>query len=282
MTNTWHRTVVVGVDGSENSLAAVDFAATEADLHGLPLLLLSAYPPYRVAAPDTGPHISLTAFLRRVCTTWPGLTATGRNISGDPVEVLVGASRTAALVVVGRDEPHGGRCPGPVWARVAAHAFSPTVVVPPVAPAAEGSVLLGLAISADDEQATAFAFEEAALRQARLLAVHVWSGMPGDVMTTLSPFAYDLREARAAADRMLAETLAGWPKKYPDLAVDRVPLYDVSPARTLREASALAGLVVVGARRDGHRGSQLLGTVTRTLTEQATCPVAVVSPAPHR
>jgi nucleotide-binding universal stress UspA family protein len=270
------RTVVVGVDGSGDSLAAVDVAAAEADQRGLPLLLLSAHPD----AGHAGPGTALTAVLRRVCTTWQGVAVSARQVGAEPAEALINASRTAALVVVGQCGRGGEQRPGSVCSQLAAHAFSPTLIVPAGATQvpADRPVLLGLGMSPTDEPTIGFAFEEAALRRVPLLAVHVWSGIPASAQRTVSPYAYDLYEAQSAADRMLAEALTGWADKHPDVKVDRMPLYDVNPARTLLDASALAGLAVVGARRHGRRSSQLLGTVTRALIQHATCPVAVIRP----
>ena len=270
------RTVVVGVGGSGTSLAAVDVAAAEADRRGLSLLLVSAHP-------DTGregPPSMRTAVLQRVCTTWQGVAASARQVRAEPAEALIDASRTAALVVVGQCGRGGEQRPGSVCTQVAAHAWSPTLIVPPTASLAPADrpVLLGLGMSLTDEPTIAFAFEEAALRRVPLLAVHVWSGIPASAQRTVSPYAYDLYEAQSAADRMLTEALTGWTEKYPDVKVDRMPLYDVSPARTLLDASALAGLAVVGTRRHGRRSSQPLGTVARTLLQHATCPVAVIRP----
>jgi nucleotide-binding universal stress UspA family protein len=273
----YEQRIVVGVDGSDGSLVAVDLAAAEAQRRKLPLLLLWAHPTHGLA----GSPIALTAVLRRVCATWPDVGATAHNVTGDPADALIEASRTASLVVVGRGGRPDESRPGTVCARVAAHAMSPTLVVPTMPTSLEGPVLLGLGMSPDDEATTEFAFEEASLRRAPLLAAHVWSGIPANALRTVSPYAYDLYEAQAAADRMLAESLAGWSEKYPDVVVNRMPLYDANPARTLLDASALAGLVVVGARRHGRRSSQLLGTVARTLITAASCPVAVVR-QPHQ
>jgi nucleotide-binding universal stress UspA family protein len=275
MITPFRRKVVVGV-GPDGSLAAVDVAAAEAQRRELPLELLCAYPARERA---DGPHTTLAAILHRVCATWPELRVTARNLTGDPAEALIDASRGAALIVVGRDpHPH----PDSVGAQVAAHAHCPTVIAPPELQATvDGKVMVGIAMSGDDDPAIGFAFEQAALRGVPLLAVHVWSGMPNAALAAVSPFAYDLKRAESAADRLLAEALAGWSEKYPDVTVERMPLYDASSAKTLLDASTEAGLVVVGARRHARRSSQLLGTVTRTLMRRAHCPVAVVRATGH-
>lgn len=276
MINPHRRQVVVGVNGSDGSLAAVDLAAAEARLHGARLLLLSANPRRQ------GPRTTLTAILRRTCTIWPGMTITARNVTGDPAGTLLAASRTAAMVVVGRRGHDSGWRSDSVSAQVAAHSLCPTLVVPADSDISPGRpVLVGLGLTADDEPAIAFGFEEASRRRTGLLAVHVWSGVPGTAMGQVDPFAYDLAQAQAAADRLVAEALAGWSDKYPDVTVERMPLYDPNRARTLLDASNLASLVVVGARRHGRRSSQLLGTVTRALVEHAPCPVAVIRPGYH-
>src|SRR5690606_6174972 len=141
----------------------------------------------------------------RVCTAWPGLQITARNLTSDPVGALVTASRHASLLVVGRDV--GRPRAESVGQQVAAHALCPTAVVPPgVRVATDEPVLLGVAMTPDDEPATAFAFHEADLRRVPLLAAHVWSGDPGSALGHVDPFGYDVRRAQEAADRMLAET----------------------------------------------------------------------------
>jgi nucleotide-binding universal stress UspA family protein len=277
MKTTFERTVVVGVDGYDDSLAAVDVAAAEADLRRLPLLLLSAHP-----AGAAGPHLALTAVLRRVCTLWPGVRTKARNVTADPTTALVDASRRAALLVTGRRGHITAELPGSVSAAVAAHAMCPTVVVPQDASARfDQPVLLALGLSADDDATAAFAFEAAALRGVPVVATHVWSGIPAVAVGAVHPFAYDLRRAEESADRLVAEALAGWSGKYPDVPVTRMPLYDVNPAQALLEASESAGLLVVGARRHGRRSSLLLGALTRALLQHATRPVAVVSTIHH-
>lgn len=258
------RRVVVGV-GPDTPLAVVDAAAAEAALRGLPLRMYSIHP-----GGGPGPRDSLTALLRRACTLWPGLTVTARNITGDPGPLLIEASRTAKLVVVGQDRV--GTCA----AQVAAHSYCPTLVVPPGTAHAGGPVLLGLAAERDEEPAIEFAFEAAEVRRVPLVAAHVWAGLPGDALGGIDPFAYDLGEAYAAADRIVAERVAGWAGKFPDVEVDRMPLYDPNPASTMRDASTMAGLIVVGARRADARSGQLLGPVTRALLAGSACPVAVV------
>lgn len=270
--------IVVGVDRSDHSLAAVDLAIMEARARQVPLLLLTAHPHEE----RTGPHTTLTALLRRVCSSWPGLAATARNVTGDPAETLIDASRHATLLVVGRRPGNGSRPAGSMTARVAAHSFCPTIVAPADAPGApEAPVMLGLGMSPADEPAIGFAFEEAALREVPLRAVHVWCGVPAPAIGAISPFSYDLRQAQQTADQLVTDALEPWTNKHPGVKVEQMALYDPNPTRTLLDASHLAGLLVVGSHRPDLHGSLLLGVTARTLLQRATRPVAVLRPS-HR
>jgi nucleotide-binding universal stress UspA family protein len=73
----------------------------------------------------------------------------------------------------------------------------------------------------------------------------------------------------------LAERLAGWGGKYPDLAVRRVVVRD-APARVLVDQSAAAQLVVVGSHGHGGLGGLLLGSVSHADPHRAHCPVMIV------
>jgi nucleotide-binding universal stress UspA family protein len=136
--------------------------------------------------------------------------------------------------------------------------------------------VVGVDPARGDEPAIAFAFEEAALRGVPLVAVHVWSGDPAGGLGTVDPYRYDLSAAWSAADRLLAEALAGWADRYPQVRVERQPRYDANVERAMLDAAEEAGLVVVGARRFPAFSPLLLGPVPRALIQRAACPVAVV------
>lgn len=111
-----------------------------------------------------------------------------------------------------------------------------------------------------------------------LVALHAWSvrserayDSPAD-----PPFVtYDEGRLRDEEERVLAEALGGLRERYPDVAVRR-RLVRGRIRHTLVEASADAGLVVVGARGRGGFAGLLLGSVSQALLHHAQCPVAVV------
>jgi nucleotide-binding universal stress UspA family protein len=281
--NTARPPVVVGVDGSPDAGAAAEYGAWEADHRGLPLRLVHALqPPIMygtsvVAAYDTGePLTDAQAVLReaaeQVRGRYPDLEVATVITAGTPASVLVDESRTAALVVVGSRGL--GRfeqlLAGSVSAQVAMHAHAPVVVLRPPArdeqPSAGSGVVVGVDGSTGSAAALAFAFEEAAARGTGLVAVYAWA------VTERR----DAAEAQHEADRMLAEAMAGWQEKYPEVTVVRRAVPSASPLATLIEEGAHAQLVVVGPRGRGGFASLLLGSVSDGLVRHAHRPVAVV------
>src|SRR5690242_8233277 len=104
--------VVVGVDGSPESLAAVGFAAWEAHRRRLPLRLVHGHEPPVTAGPAIVVGHGITGHLRRSRTMLENIVADLQNrypaietsiavVIGDPGRLLLDESRNATLVVVG-------------------------------------------------------------------------------------------------------------------------------------------------------------------------------------
>ncbi|WP_214401450.1 universal stress protein [Pseudonocardia lacus] len=146
---TAQRTVVVGVDGSPNSLTAVRHAAAEAALRGAALVAVQAYERpetwFEGSRPITGPSagemtIGIETRLRRkVGEVLAEMGGAARQVPydvmgivGRPGAVLVDRSRGAELLVIG----HRGRGAvasavlGSVGLHCVLHATCPVTVVP--------------------------------------------------------------------------------------------------------------------------------------------------------
>ncbi|GEL20375.1 universal stress protein [Pseudonocardia asaccharolytica] len=280
--------VVVGVDGSEPALDAVRWAAREAAVRGAPLRLVGAFvwtgtphigdlglgETYLEGLWDTARgHVETAAGVAR--SVAPGVTIEQDVRAGYAVPVLCEESERARLVVVGSRGLGGftGLLVGSVAVGLAAHASSPVVVVRGALPEESSApVAVGVDGSPVSEAALAFAFEAASWRGVPLVAVHTWSDVLLD--PTLVPL-LDWDAIEADERQVLAERLAGWSGKYPDVQVRRVVVRD-RPAKALVEWSGEAQLVVVGSRGRGGVAGALLGSVSQTLLRHAHCPVAVV------
>jgi len=283
--------VVVGVDGSDSSLVAVDLAAREAALRKRPLCIVHAFiwpylhvplGPSPYGPPDGGlrhqaERILADAYARAHAAA-PDVQVDAELITGEAAAVLRQRSHTAALLVVGDRGLGGftGLIIGSVAVQLAAHATCPVIVTRGTAdPAAP--VLLGVDGSPANDPAVGFAFEEAALRGVPLIAMHTWthpvSSGPGDML----PVVYNVADVQAEEARVLAEALAGWHEKYPDVVVHR-ELTHASARKALIDATRRAQFVVVGTRGRGGFTGLLLGSVSQAVLHHAVCPVAVV---PH-
>jgi nucleotide-binding universal stress UspA family protein len=169
----------------------------------------------------------------------------------------------------------GGLVLGSVAVSLAARSACPVVVVRGDRALADGPVVVGTDGSPVSEAALAFAFDAAVARGVDLVAVHAWSSTAID--EALESFVdWDA----SAEDAVLAERLAGWGQKYPQVTVRRAVVRD-GAVQALVDASAGAQLVVVGSRGRGNAVGLLLGSVSHGVLHGAHCPVAVVRPGTH-
>ncbi|MGY0234230.1 universal stress protein [Longispora urticae] len=287
--------VVVGVDGSDLALSAVDWAADAAALRGRTLRIVHASIWPQMRLPDgpvpasqilTGLRAQaeefMTAAVARAQSRRPELTVDSQIIEGAPGPVLLRESGTAAMIVLGHRGLGGftGLLVGSVGVQLAAHATCPVIVVRPhtlpPGPAA-GTVVVGVDGSEESGAAVEFAFTEASLNGIGLTAVHAFrfpqSSEPGDML----PLVYDADILAEEEQRLFAEALSGWQERFPDVKVHHHQVR-ARAGKALVEESAGAHLVVVGSRGRGGFTGLLLGSVSQAVLHHADCPVAVVRP----
>ena len=288
-----HGPVVVGVDGSESGVDAVRWAAREAARRRVGLRLVSALvipEPNHIGNPGLGTSYkrTMTEAAETVLeeavalagATEPGLDLESDLRTGFPVPVLLDESTRAGLVVVGSRGLGGftGLLVGSVAVALAARGTCPVVVVrgTPEEDATDiRPIVVGVDGSPVSEEALACAFEEAALRGAPLLALHTWQD---DVIDLSIAPVIEWNAVEAEEHVLLAQRLAGWAEKYPDVEVRRQVERDL-PAAGLVELSCTARLVVVGSRGRGGLRGLLLGSVGHALIHHAHCPVLIARPA---
>jgi nucleotide-binding universal stress UspA family protein len=290
--------VVAGVDGSVPGLAAVEWAAHEAARRRLGLRLVHGhmqtaapaglgYPslPVDIEAPMRHARAMLGRTAEEVRRAHPGVPVEAVFVVGGPAAVLVEQSRGASLVVVGSRGLGGfsGLLAGSVSTQVAAHAHGPVLVVRSTARPGPGApVVVGIDGSAESDLALEFAFDAAGAAGCGLTAIYAWQSLPTGNLGPTSTWHYDPAEAEQEARRLVAEQLAGWSDRYPQVAVECRPVLSANPAGTLVEASRGAGLVVVGCRGRGGFTGLLLGSTSRTLVHHAHCGIAVAHRRPDR
>ncbi|MFD1659265.1 universal stress protein [Streptomyces caeni] len=271
-------TVTVGLDGSPESLAAVDWAAREALRRSATLRLVHAgdqqpygYVPFAgeaVPPPDADRSASMLREVRASVTSrHPGLRVIADRVAGQPAAALLAAAGEAELLVLGSRGPGraAGALLGSVALAVVARAERPVVLVragtdaadehlsAPVGPATAGpyrDVVLGLDQHDPDDAVLRFAFDAASLRDAALRVVH-----------GLKP----------------ADGLRPWREKFPDVETTEQVVIG-TPGSHLADVSHDASLVVVGRKSRPSPVGPHIGPVTHAVLHHAAAPVAVV---PH-
>ncbi|SER71232.1 universal stress protein [Lentzea albida] len=284
--------VVVGVDGSSSALAAVRWAAEECARHHTRLRLVHGY-----SLPVRGyPEIIMTANeIRRAIQDqaheWlteataaaraaaPGVEVVTEVVADNGTHLLIEESRAAKLMVLGSTGLGNvtGLLVGSTALALASHGECPLVVVRGTA-VPDGPVVVGVDGSPTSEAALAFAFEEASTRGCGLTAVLCWQDFMVESAYSATRFTVDWGQVEGEERRLLAQRLAGWQEKYPDVEVHRVVLRD-RPVRALMRYGAEAQLVVVGSHGHGGFAGMLLGSTSQALVYNAPCPLAIVRQA---
>ncbi|MER6981296.1 universal stress protein [Streptomyces carpinensis] len=295
--------VVAGVDGSERSLAAADWAVREAELRGVPLRLVHASPPLPGSAVP-GPAVDrlhqigarmLQQAAAELGDRCPEVEVRGEQVDDDAVVALLAAARDAGLVVVGTRGTGGfdGLALGRVALRVAAAAPRPVVLVPDRSGAfgserpgtlegethgARGAaqVVVGFDAHRPVSEVADFAFSAAEARGAGLRAVQAWA-LPAEAVSsrTLVVTEEDRGTWEDQEVLRLSDVLRPWQEKYPGVAV-RADVMLLHPAEALLNASQRAALLVVGRRSDPQAPEGHMGPITHAVLHHARCPVAVV------
>jgi len=283
------KPVMVGVDGSEESLLAVEWAAAEARRHSAPLRIVSAPDVMpRMHAPQASPAEiaaalrgiaarALDAAITRSEEVAPGLPVDTGLLSGPPAVAVAESGAEASMLVVGARGAGGfaAMMLGSVSRYVAAWAPCPVVVVREETTAVHREIAVGVRDPEDAAGALAFALEEAALRNADLVVVHTWYWLPPTPGQTGALRPPDPDRIAAEAARHLATALKEWQDKYPHVRV-RQDVIRGHPGRVLASYSARTDLVVLG--RHGHPAGSGpgIGSIQHAVLDHAHGPVAAV------
>ncbi|WP_024805863.1 universal stress protein [Nocardia sp. BMG51109] len=288
-TSATRATIVVGADGSEVALQAVVWAAVEAASYRCALHIITSFGV--VPKPGLGAILSASeqqwlredgerilaeaASIARHAVPGTEVVITTELTFDMIIPTLLERSMQARMIVVGSRGRGAIRRTllGSVSTATSRHARCPVAVVHGDAAIDAGRagkpVVVGVDGTANSVPAIEIAFDEASQRKAGLVAVHAWSDMSG----------YDLpvvgwEGIRETEQVLLAESLAGWFERYPDVAIERVVVCD-SPTRALLARSEDAQLLIVGSHGRGGLPGMVLGSTSTALLHLAHCPTIV-------
>ena len=238
-TDSMESNIVVAVDGSPESDAAVTWAAREGAMRDAPVTLMHVISPVMVSVPvepmfnppdwyeHSARHIVEHAE-KTLQSAWTGSRpAEVRTVTARAtvVPALVAASKEAQMVVVGnRGRGRLARLVlGSVSSGLLHHAHCPVAVIRAVADTheADSPIVVGIDGSPASEAAIALAFDEASRRNVELLALHAWSDVGIDLMLDT-----DWHQYQDQGRALLTERLAGWQKQYSDVCVHQRTVCD--------------------------------------------------------
>jgi nucleotide-binding universal stress UspA family protein len=276
--------LVAGVDASAESLAAAHYAVKAAELRGGDVLLVHAYPPPAVGVGDTEAAAArsaaeeLLAAVTAQLIVPPQLHVYTRAGPGDAVTVLKDSAGSAAVLVLGRDHVSWSQriFIGAVASQVVNEVACPLVVVPagwrPRHAWPRLPVIVALDAQTPSEPALALAFEEARLRDARLIVLHA------------EPMSASTRDV-TAAELDLGVVLAEWKQDHADVAISTVIVSGDPDAQLVRWSRSAAVLVVGHPHQRGW--GPLTRSVARSVMRQTHCPLIVApqttaEPREHR
>lgn len=287
------RPITAGVDGTDESLAALGWAAREAVRRGLALRVVHAWRfqsavPADVADRDTQARWvrdAVAAAVRTVAERHPDLELSTDVLEGPAADTLVAAAADAELLVLG-SRGHAavvGFLLGSVGQQVIAEAVRPVVLVragdQAAAEAGGREIVVGQEGSPDDSaEALRFAFETAAARGATVRAVRAWTLPP---VFAYSPGSLKLLDDAGGLEpyekQALGEALEPWRARFPGVpVVEHVEMG--SAGQVLLSVTGRAQLMVVGRRAHRTAVGARIGSVAHGVLHHAECPVAVV---PH-
>ncbi|WP_327341415.1 universal stress protein [Streptomyces europaeiscabiei] len=293
------RHIVVGLDGSPESLAAADWAAQEAQRRAVPLRMVTAWIWRPVDVPTAQESEAQKQWAQRLSSEvrtdlaarFPELRIEVEHVPDLAPHALLGRTEDAEMLVLGSRGRGAiaGFFLGSVGQHVLARASIPVVLVRAnrrhtmegvrTVDHDGGEVVVG--IQDLDEPAgelMEFAFATAAARGATLRAVHAWSRPP---VFAYNPGAVPMGDEDggmgARVEKELLDALTPWRHRYPQVEV--VHSIDLAAAaEVVLQAARNAGLVVVGRRTHRPALGMRIGPVTHGVLHHAATPVAVV---PH-
>ena len=301
--------ILVGVDGSKESLAAVTWAADRGARTGARIHCLCTYAlaSYSAAALDGGYAVlddeALKAGAEQVVEEAKAVArergaahVSGSTEPGDPAGVLIDFSAEVDMIVVGSRGGGGfaDRLLGTVSSALPAHAKCPVVVVPRHTSGKKFTPIERIVVGIDgtDQPSCALkrAISENDLWGARLTAVSAVPIAAGPSVMAWTPTGVDhsalLTQVRQGMDAAIDAALDGRDVHVSRHALDGRDVHvsrhalDGSAASLLIEFSTAVDLVVVGTRGRGGLAGVLLGSTSQTVLHHSTCPVMVV-PSAH-
>ncbi len=288
--------IVVGYDGSDHSVAALEWAAAEAERRDRPLVVLHVLDYLGFIPSPMGPfgwpHVEDEQVARIANVGAERARKIADRVDVSPVtrvarvsDTLIEFSENAELLVVGT-RGHGdlaGAVLGSIAFAVSAHAHCPVVVVrgQTALPGPDRPVVVGVDGSPISDEALRYGAAVAAAMAAPLIVVSAYRTLTSEAWA--EGYIYLEAEggsnfdtiARQSATEVAAASARIARETHPGLSITE-QVVEGLPASVLAKATDQAGLLVVGSRGHGGFAGLMLGSVGHALIHSALCPVAII------
>lgn len=283
------RAIVVGVDASDRSHAAVSWAISEASAASQPLTLVHVLDHCRVPVPVLGEESDqhgwrlLSRLERELKSSAPNAEVRKQLAAGAVDACLVSQSADQAVLVVGRRGMGSFTrlLVGSTSLSVASFSRVPVVVVPEnwqVPAHVNQPVVVGVDHEDLQPAALQFAFAEAQRRKVPLIAAHGREIPEPDGSPESQVAAADERTEQVSAEA-LNRAVEPFRRAYPGVEVSLLHRRE-HPLTVLLDQAKPAQLLVLGRHSNRRRGGFPFGSVARAVLHYAEVPVAIVPPLP--
>ncbi len=286
--------IVVGMDGSDGSLKAAQWAVGEARVRGRGITLAHAIIPTTASSSFgvfVSPRLDLIDDMRN--GAMEALTRTAAELDcadvqvvveiGTPSALLLTASDTAEFIVLGSRGRGGFKALllGSVGSQVTSHANCPVIVMRGDPRTDANEIIVGIDGSEHSLAALDFAFDEASRHGFKVIAVHAWDVPSFDlIITSEGPVPLPLEHVADGEVRLVAEILAGYTEQYPDVRVAE-HLVRAPAVQALLNSSTNAVMIVLGTRGRNAAIGALLGSTSNGVLHKAKVPVAIIPLSPE-
>ena len=281
------KNVLVGVDGSDRSQRALEWAASLASHEAeTRLTLLAIIDPASVRLAGSDEKILQTAVdnvlgqaREYLASEFPEVPVEVSVVRGDVVESLVSASEDYDIVVMGshHSKTVGERVFGAKGLRVASASKVATAIVPSdyvIAHNAKG-IVVGVGPDDTSNDAVVLGVQMALLFNEPLELVSAW-GIPTLLSRTSEVMGGGLQPVGEMFQRKLDSLVDQIKQAYPDIEVSGISYEGASPTQVILEKSEGKRMLLLGTHVRSRVSRALFGSVTFGVLSRLSLPTVVV------
>lgn len=281
------KNILVGIDGSDRSQCALDWATALANkTEGSQVTLLAIIDPGSVRLAGSDEKILQTAVdnvlglaQEHIVENYPNLTVNTTVGRGDIVEALIAASEDHDIVVLGshHNRTVGERVFGAKGLRVATGSRTATAVIPSdYTPDHSGhGIMVGVGPDDTSNDAVVTGVNMALAFNEPLELVSAW-GVPTLLARSAEVMGGGLQPVGEMFQRKLDTLIAQIKEKYPELEVTGRSVEGSSPTQVIMECAKDKRMLLLGTHARSRVSRALFGSVTFGVLSRLEIPTIIV------